>query len=87
MDLKTILALTAISNILIFISLFLFIKLSKEKNKIFDIYTWGKFIQATGWVLLVFRGFVPDIISISLIFIDTVEKSINDGANDDDLPF
>ena len=66
MDLKTILILTAISNLLIFISLFLFIKLSKEKNRLFDIYAYGKFIQATGWILIILRGLVPDIASIEM---------------------
>ena len=66
MDLKTILILTGISNLLIFFALFLSGKLSKEKNRIFDIFTWGKLIQATGWLLLILRGFIPDIFTISL---------------------
>ena len=66
MDLKTILILTAFSNVLIFIFLFLFLKLSIVRNKIFDIYTYGKLIQAIGWVLLILRGVAPDIISIAV---------------------
>ncbi len=66
MDLKTILVLTAISNLLIFFTLFLFVKLSIVRNKIFNIYTYGKFIQSIGWMLLILRGLVPDIASIGI---------------------
>ncbi len=66
MDLNTIFILTAILNTLIFISLFLFIKLSIVRNKVFDIYTYGKLIQAIGWVLLILRGIAPDIVSIGI---------------------
>ena len=66
MDLKTILILTAISNLLILITLLLFLKLRIVRTKILDIYTYDKLIQTIRWEILILRGIVSDIVSMGI---------------------
>ena len=66
MDVKTILILTALINVLIFIFLYGFIKFSNVKSKVLRIYVLSKFFHVIAWFLLVLRGAIPDFLSIGV---------------------
>jgi len=66
MDIKTIILLTVLSNILISIILFFFLKFNKIKNRVLNIYIAGKVIQAAALILLIFMNIIPGLFSIAV---------------------